>query len=99
VLGLFTRPVAFFPVINMGEAALLYCFIFLYLAAPAPALRRSTETDGQRNYAATRPPTGWPRRRRQKSQETMAKLNAFHKTPFRNAIRYELVRSKMTPEK
>jgi putative oxidoreductase len=24
----------FFPAINMGEAALLYCFIFLY---PAPA--------------------------------------------------------------
>jgi uncharacterized membrane protein YphA (DoxX/SURF4 family) len=24
------------PAINMGEAALLYCFIFLYLAAPGP---------------------------------------------------------------
>ena len=50
VLGLFTRPVAFilsgfmaahfpvsfFPAINMGETALLYCFIFLYLAAAGP---------------------------------------------------------------
>jgi uncharacterized membrane protein YphA (DoxX/SURF4 family) len=24
------------PAINMGEAALLYCFIFLYLAAAGP---------------------------------------------------------------
>src|SRR5271168_3654425 len=29
-------PVSFFPAINMGEAALLYCFIFLYLAAAGP---------------------------------------------------------------
>src|SRR5271167_903250 len=27
---------SFFPAINMGEAALLYCFIFLYLAAAGP---------------------------------------------------------------
>jgi putative oxidoreductase len=26
-------PMSFFPAINMGEPALLYCFIFLYLAA------------------------------------------------------------------
>ena len=26
-------PKSFFPAINMGEAAMLYCFIFLYLAA------------------------------------------------------------------
>jgi putative oxidoreductase len=26
-------PVSFFPAINMGEPAVLYCFIFLYLAA------------------------------------------------------------------
>jgi putative oxidoreductase len=29
-------PVSFFPAINMGEPALLYCFIFLYLAAAGP---------------------------------------------------------------
>jgi putative oxidoreductase len=29
-------PMSFFPAINMGEAALLYCFIFLYLAAAGP---------------------------------------------------------------
>ena len=25
-------PMGFFPILNMGEAAVLYCFIFLYLA-------------------------------------------------------------------
>ena len=29
-------PMSFFPAINMGEAALLYCFIFLYIAAVGP---------------------------------------------------------------
>ena len=29
-------PMSFFPAINMGEAALLYSFIFLYLAAAGP---------------------------------------------------------------
>ncbi len=29
-------PVSFFPAISMGEPALLYCFIFLYLAAAGP---------------------------------------------------------------
>jgi len=29
-------PVGFFPAINMGEPAVLYCFIFLYLAAAGP---------------------------------------------------------------
>jgi putative oxidoreductase len=29
-------PRSFFPAINMGEAALLYCFVFLYLAAAGP---------------------------------------------------------------
>jgi putative oxidoreductase len=57
VLGLFTRPVAFFlagemavayfwahaprnffPVLNGGDAAILYCFVFLYIlfAGPGP---------------------------------------------------------------
>jgi putative oxidoreductase len=29
-------PMSFFPAINMGEAALLYCFVFLYLAVAGP---------------------------------------------------------------
>ena len=39
-------PQGFFPLVNMGEGAILYCFAFLYLAAAGPgpwsvdALRR-----------------------------------------------------------
>ncbi len=29
-------PHSFFPVLNMGEPAVLYCFVFLYLAAAGP---------------------------------------------------------------
>ncbi len=29
-------PQGFWPIVNMGEAAILYCFIFLYLAAAGP---------------------------------------------------------------
>jgi putative oxidoreductase len=29
-------PASFFPAINMGEPAVLYCFIFLFLAAAGP---------------------------------------------------------------
>jgi len=29
-------PRGFYPVINMGEAAILYCFVFLYIAAAGP---------------------------------------------------------------
>jgi len=29
-------PMSFFPAINMGEAAALYCFVFLYIAAAGP---------------------------------------------------------------
>jgi putative oxidoreductase len=29
-------PMSFFPAMNMGEPAVLYCFIFLYLAAAGP---------------------------------------------------------------
>jgi len=29
-------PKSFFPLLNMGEGAILYCFIFLYLAAAGP---------------------------------------------------------------
>lgn len=29
-------PQGFYPAVNMGEAAILYCFVFLYLAAAGP---------------------------------------------------------------
>lgn len=29
-------PKGFYPALNMGEAAVLYCFVFLYLAAAGP---------------------------------------------------------------
>jgi putative oxidoreductase len=29
-------PMSFFPAINFGEPAVLYCFVFLYLAAAGP---------------------------------------------------------------
>jgi putative oxidoreductase len=29
-------PQNFFPVINMGDAAILYCFVFLYISAAGP---------------------------------------------------------------
>jgi putative oxidoreductase len=29
-------PMSFFPAINMGEPAVLYCFIFLFIAAAGP---------------------------------------------------------------
>lgn len=33
---LFHARMGFFPVINMGEPAILFCFIFLYIAAAGP---------------------------------------------------------------
>src|SRR3954469_12462623 len=33
---MFHFPKSFWPIVNMGEAAILYCFIFLYLAAAGP---------------------------------------------------------------
>ena len=33
---MFHFPKSFWPAVNMGEAAILYCFIFLYLAAAGP---------------------------------------------------------------
>ena len=29
-------PTSFWPIVNLGEAAILYCFIFLYLSAAGP---------------------------------------------------------------
>lgn len=33
---LFHAPSSPFPAINQGDAAILYCFVFLYLAAAGP---------------------------------------------------------------
>lgn len=33
---LFHARMGFFPVINMGEPAILFCFVFLYIAAAGP---------------------------------------------------------------
>ena len=33
---MFHAPKNFYPAINMGEAAVLFCFVFLYLAAAGP---------------------------------------------------------------
>ena len=33
---MFHAPQGFYPAVNMGEAAVLYCFVFLYLAAAGP---------------------------------------------------------------
>jgi len=41
-------PRAFFPVVNQGDAAILYCFIFLYLAFAGAAPGASTDVFGKR---------------------------------------------------
>ena len=33
---MFHFPKSFWPAVNMGEAAILYCFVFLYIAAAGP---------------------------------------------------------------
>jgi putative oxidoreductase len=33
---MFHAPQGFWPIVNMGEAAILYCFVFLYLSAAGP---------------------------------------------------------------
>src|SRR6476646_2244424 len=33
---MFHAPQSFWPIVNMGEGAILYCFVFLYLAAAGP---------------------------------------------------------------
>ena len=33
---MFHFPKGFYPAVNMGEAAILYCFVFLYIAAAGP---------------------------------------------------------------
>ena len=41
-------PKGFWPIVNMGEAAILYCFVFLYLAAAGAGAR---SIDGARRKA------------------------------------------------
>jgi putative oxidoreductase len=33
---MFHFPQGFWPIVNMGEAAILYCFVFLYISAAGP---------------------------------------------------------------
>jgi putative oxidoreductase len=33
---MFHAPQSFYPAVNMGEAAILFCFVFLYLAGAGP---------------------------------------------------------------
>jgi putative oxidoreductase len=46
---MFHAPKGFWPIVNMGEAAILYCFIFLYLAAAGPG---AWSIDGMRRKGA-----------------------------------------------
>jgi putative oxidoreductase len=42
---MFHAPSSLYPVVNMGDAAILYCFLFLYLAAAGPG---AFSVDGMR---------------------------------------------------
>jgi len=48
--GMFHAPSSFFPTINGGDAAILFCFVFLFLAASGPG---AYSLDGRRNDPAT----------------------------------------------
>ena len=53
-------PMSFFPALNFGEPAVLYCFIFLYLAAAGPGPWAIDRTDRKRQSlrcVAVRPVT------------------------------------------
>lgn len=45
---MFHAPQSFWPIVNMGEGAILYCFVFLYLAAAGPG---AWSVDGMRTKA------------------------------------------------
>jgi putative oxidoreductase len=47
---LFHFPQSFWPIVNQGEAAILYCFIFLYLAAAGPG---AWSVDGARQRSGS----------------------------------------------
>lgn len=42
-------PKSFWPIVNQGEAAILYCFIFLFIAAAGPG---AWSVDGARSRSA-----------------------------------------------
>jgi putative oxidoreductase len=46
---MFHASKGFYPAVNMGEAAILFCFVFLYLAAAGPG---TWSVDGARSRAA-----------------------------------------------
>ncbi len=46
---MFHGPKSFYPAVNMGEGAILFCFIFLYLAAAGPG---AWSVDGARTRNA-----------------------------------------------
>jgi putative oxidoreductase len=46
---MFHASKGFYPAVNMGEAAILFCFVFLYLAAAGPG---AWSVDGVRSRAA-----------------------------------------------
>jgi putative oxidoreductase len=46
---MFHAPGGFYPVLNMGELAVLYCFVFLYFAAAGPG---AWSVDGARSRNA-----------------------------------------------
>ena len=48
-------PLGFYPAINAGEPAILFCFIFLYLAAAGPGAGSVDEMRAQRRAERGRP--------------------------------------------
>ena len=46
---MFHAPQSFWPIVNLGEGAILYCFVFLYLAAAGPG---AWSVDGMRDKPA-----------------------------------------------
>jgi putative oxidoreductase len=48
-------PLGFYPAINAGEPAILFCFIFLYLAAAGPGAWSVDEMRAQRRAERGRP--------------------------------------------
>ena len=55
---MFHAPKSLYPTVNAGEAAILFCFIFLYIAAAGPgpwsidAVREQDDEPGVEGYAA-----------------------------------------------
>jgi putative oxidoreductase len=49
-------PQSFYPVLNGGDAAILYCFVFLYLAAAGPGAWSLDEMRARRGAAPVRRP-------------------------------------------